>query len=120
MRRLEATFKEVPVKNYSLVNNFANQCTVSSIAYPQGVGKNKKAAKADAAKIAFNIILGFETFEDYGEGMCIKWVSLCAVVFANLWLWLSCILFGAKHFYLDIPIIYPPYMENVKLQFEIN
>lgn len=71
MRRLEATFKEVPVKNYSLVNNFANQCTVSSIAYPQGVGKNKKAAKADAAKIAFNIILGFETFEDYGEGMCI-------------------------------------------------
>lgn len=68
MKRLPISFKEVPVKNYSLVNKFANACTVNDITYPQGTGKTKKDAKTSAARIAFNIILGDETFEDYGEG----------------------------------------------------
>jgi len=68
MKRLTTTFKEVPVKNYSLVNKFANECSVNAVPYPQGTGKTKKEAKTQAAKIAFNIILGFESYEDYGEG----------------------------------------------------
>jgi len=72
MQRLTTKFEEVPVKNYSLVNKFANQCTVKGIAYPQGVGANKKAAKTCAAETALSIILGFETFEDYGEGRYYK------------------------------------------------
>jgi len=68
MKRLTTTFKEVPVKNYSLVNKFANECSVNGVPYPQGTGKTKKEAKTQAAKIAFNIILGFESYEDYGEG----------------------------------------------------
>ncbi|XP_052228574.1 double-stranded RNA-specific editase 1-like [Dreissena polymorpha] len=67
MQRHTATFKEVPVKSYSLVNKFANECSVDDISYPQGTGKTKKDAKTNAAFIAFNIILGDETFEDYGE-----------------------------------------------------
>lgn len=69
MRRLTTTFKEAPVKNYSLTNQFACECTVDGITYPQGVGRNKKVAKTNAAEIAFNIILGYEYFEDYGEGI---------------------------------------------------
>ncbi|XP_052799737.1 adenosine deaminase domain-containing protein 1-like [Mya arenaria] len=67
MQRHTTTFKEVPVKNYSLVNKFANQCSVNGVAYPQGTGKTKKEAKTNAAFIAFNIILGLETYEDYGD-----------------------------------------------------
>lgn len=67
MQRLTISFKEVPVKNNSLVSKFANACTVNNITYPQGTGKTKKDAKTAAARIAFNIILGEETFEDYGE-----------------------------------------------------
>ncbi|XP_045171762.2 adenosine deaminase domain-containing protein 1-like isoform X2 [Mercenaria mercenaria] len=67
MQRLTISFKEVPVKNYSLVNKFAHACTVNDVTYPQGTGKTKKDAKANAAKVAFYIILGEETFEDYGE-----------------------------------------------------
>ncbi|KAK3608690.1 hypothetical protein CHS0354_034094 [Potamilus streckersoni] len=58
MQRLKVDFMEVPVKIYSLINNFANQCTVNNIAYDQGVGKTKKEAKANAAKIAFSQLLG--------------------------------------------------------------
>lgn len=69
MQRHTATFREVPIKNYSLVNKFANECSVDDMPYPQGTGKTKKDAKTNAAFIAFNIILGEETFEDYGEGI---------------------------------------------------
>ncbi|KAL4224333.1 adenosine deaminase [Mactra antiquata] len=67
MTRKAIGFQEVPVKNYSLSNKFAYACSVAGIEYPQGTGKNKKEAKTASARIAFNIILGEETFEDYGE-----------------------------------------------------
>lgn len=67
-KRLVVSFKEVPVKNYSLRNKFANECTVNNITYPQGTGLTKKEAKTAAAKNAFMIILEEQTFEDH-EGI---------------------------------------------------
>ena len=66
MKRLNIQFKEVPLKNYSLSNKFANQCTVNGVQYPQGCGQTKAKAKKAAAEIAFNIILGVDDFETYG------------------------------------------------------
>lgn len=68
MQRLNPEFKEVAVKGYSLTNKFGIECTIKGVTYPQGVGPNKKVAKTDAAQKALNIILGIQSFEDYGQG----------------------------------------------------
>ena len=67
MLRLNTEFKEVPILEYSLINKFANQCTVNGKAYPQGVGKTKKDAKTEAARIAFRIILGMADDEQLSD-----------------------------------------------------
>ena len=67
MRRLKTEFKEVPIKEYSLINKFANQCIIDGKPYPQGVGKTKKDAKTDAAKNAFRIILGMAKEEQLSD-----------------------------------------------------
>ena len=67
MQRHAAEFKEVPILNYSIVNKFANQCFINGKAYPQGVGKTKKDAKTDAARIAFKMILGMGEDEQLSD-----------------------------------------------------
>ena len=67
MRRLKTEFKEVPLREYSLINKFANQCMIDGKPYPQGVGKTKKDAKTDAAKNAFRILLGMAEDEQLSD-----------------------------------------------------
>ena len=58
--KIELSFQEAPLENFSYVNKFANICTVEGTTYPQGTGKTKKEAKTNAAKIAFTALLGLE------------------------------------------------------------
>jgi hypothetical protein len=44
--------------------NFAYVCNVDGKEYRQGLGATKKEAKTNAAKNAFNIILGFDEEEE--------------------------------------------------------
>ncbi|XP_046583472.1 adenosine deaminase domain-containing protein 1-like isoform X2 [Haliotis rubra] len=60
MLRLSPTFQEVAVEQYSFTAKFANECRVGTNRYPQGVGKTKKEAKTNAAKIAFTMLLGLD------------------------------------------------------------
>ena len=43
---------------------FACVCSVDGEAYPQGQGKTKKEAKTNAAKVAFQIILGIDDVDE--------------------------------------------------------
>lgn len=59
---------------YTFKQTFAYVCNVDGKEYPQGIGSTKKEAKANSARIAFNIILGFdkeEIDEDGGILLCI-------------------------------------------------
>ncbi|XP_067684217.1 adenosine deaminase domain-containing protein 1-like isoform X2 [Haliotis asinina] len=60
MLRLTLTFQEVAVEQYSFTAKFANECCIGTTRYPQGVGKTKKEAKTNAAKIAFTMLLGLD------------------------------------------------------------
>lgn len=64
---------------YTYKQTFAYVCKVDGKEYRQGIGSTKKEAKTNAAKIAFNIILGFEEEEevdDDGE-ISFKFVIYC-------------------------------------------
>lgn len=49
-----------------IVVRFACVCSVDGEAYPQGQGKTKKEAKTNAAKEAFQSILGLGEIDDDG------------------------------------------------------
>lgn len=55
---------------------FACVCSVDDQTYPQGQGKTKKEAKTNAAKIAFQIILGIDEEQDDYEGICVFFNTL--------------------------------------------
>lgn len=61
MTRKSVSFREAPLEYFSMTVKFANVCTVDGKTYPQGVGKTKKEAKAEAARIAFSMILGLDS-----------------------------------------------------------
>lgn len=42
--------------------------------YPQGIGSTKKEAKANSARIAFNIILGFDKEDVDEDGGILLWI----------------------------------------------
>ncbi|XP_041348456.1 adenosine deaminase domain-containing protein 1-like [Gigantopelta aegis] len=63
MMRHEVKFQEVGVEVYSFSAKFASMCIMDGMNYPQGVGKTKKEAKTNAAKIAFTIVLGLNQEE---------------------------------------------------------
>ncbi|XP_023930977.1 adenosine deaminase domain-containing protein 1, partial [Lingula anatina] len=69
MTRMTAVFEEAAVETPSIVAKFANVCKIDGRPFPQGVGKTKKEAKVNAAKIAFTAMLGMEEedIEDESE-----------------------------------------------------
>ncbi|XP_046337714.1 adenosine deaminase domain-containing protein 1-like isoform X2 [Haliotis rufescens] len=74
MLRLTPTFHEVAVEQYSFTAKFANECRIGTTHYPQGVGKTKKEAKTNAAKVAFTKLLGLDEDDiddDSGSGTVI-------------------------------------------------
>lgn len=62
------SYREDAVLTYTIKQTFAYVCKVDGKEYPQGVGSTKKEAKANSAKIAFNIILGFDKEEADSDG----------------------------------------------------
>lgn len=60
------SYREDAVLTYTFKQTFAYVCNVDGKEYPQGIGSTKKEAKANSARIAFNIILGFDK-EDVDE-----------------------------------------------------
>ena len=64
LRRLAVSFREDAVLTYMATHKFASVCKVDGKEYPQGVGPTKKDAKTQAARNAFNIILGFVNEEE--------------------------------------------------------
>lgn len=71
MLRLTPTFHEVAVEQYSFTAKFASECRIGTTHYPQGVGKTKKEAKTNAAKVAFTKLLGLD--EDDVDDDSGKW-----------------------------------------------
>lgn len=72
LKRLVVSYREDAVLTYTFKQTFAYVCNVDGKEYPQGIGSTKKEAKANSARIAFNIILGFdkeEVDEDDGSVM---------------------------------------------------
>lgn len=55
--------------------------------YPQGIGSTKKEAKANSARIAFNIILGFdkEEVDEDGGILCIFFFWFQNMIFICLY-----------------------------------
>ncbi|KAJ8313120.1 hypothetical protein KUTeg_010493 [Tegillarca granosa] len=68
MTRKSVSFREAPLEYFSMTVKFANVCTVDGKTYPQGVGKTKKEAKAEAARIAFSMILGLDSDSEEEDG----------------------------------------------------
>ncbi|XP_060067861.1 adenosine deaminase domain-containing protein 1-like [Ylistrum balloti] len=66
LKRWAVSFREVASNIQSFGTQFAMTCTVNGKEYPQGLGRTKKDAKSNAAKIAMSIILGVydEVVED--------------------------------------------------------
>lgn len=59
---------------YTFKQTFAYVCNVDGKEYPQGIGSTKKEAKANSARIAFNIILGFDKEEIDEDGGILLWI----------------------------------------------
>ena len=82
------SYREDAVLTYTVRSTFAYVCKVDGKEYPQGVGSTKKEAKANSAKIAFNIILGSEEEEADSDGetqvyiKCSKKITLFLLNFA--------------------------------------
>lgn len=68
LKRLVVSYREDAVLTYTFKQTFAYVCNVDSKEYPQGIGSTKKEAKANSARIAFNIILGFDKEEVDEDG----------------------------------------------------
>lgn len=73
LKRLVVSYREDAVLTYTFKETFAYVCNVDGKEYPQGIGSTKKEAKANSARIAFNIILGFdkEEVDEDGGILCI-------------------------------------------------
>lgn len=59
---------------YTFKQTFAYVCNVDGKEYPQGIGSTKKEAKANSARIAFNIILGFDKEDVDEDGGILLWI----------------------------------------------
>lgn len=68
LKRLVVSYREDAVLTYTFKQTFAYVCNVDGKEYPQGIGSTKKEAKANSARIAFNIILGFDKEEVDEDG----------------------------------------------------
>lgn len=81
--RLQLDFKDVMVQRGDLAwAGYAVECMLNGVTYPQGVGKTKKEAKTDAARIALNGFLGINnsvtagtnsiTFDAHGRALAMS------------------------------------------------
>ena len=66
--QFQETSVEVTPGMSSLISLFASVCVLDGHTYPQGVGRTKKDAKTNAAKVAFNIVLGLQK-DDRDDGL---------------------------------------------------
>ncbi|XP_062574046.1 adenosine deaminase domain-containing protein 1-like [Saccostrea cucullata] len=67
LQRRVVSYREDAVMVATYKQTFAYVCKVDGKEYPQGIGSTKKEAKTNSAKIAFNIILGFDKEEELEE-----------------------------------------------------
>lgn len=68
------SYREDAVLTYTFKQTFAYVCNVDGKEYPQGIGSTKKEAKANSARIAFNIILGFDKEDVDEDGGILLWI----------------------------------------------
>lgn len=69
--KLPLEFREVSVTRGGMIlGGFACECILDGVTYPQGIGKTKKEAKIDAARIAMNGYLGIDNYLPGGKKCC--------------------------------------------------
>ena len=68
LTKFKIEFAEVAVDVPTFSAKFAFECRINNQPFKQGVGKRKKEAKTEAAKIAFTTILGIEDDDIDDEG----------------------------------------------------
>ncbi|XP_059164781.1 adenosine deaminase domain-containing protein 1-like isoform X4 [Physella acuta] len=63
--KIPLTFKDEPVdlkQRNAVYGNFGCRAIIDGLAYPQGVGTNKKEAKNEASKLAFRALVGLDDY----------------------------------------------------------
>ena len=68
----------------TLLAQFANVCTLDGHVYPQGVGRTKKDAKTNAAKVAFSIVLGLREDDREMGRWCVLFLVLCYYIVSTV------------------------------------
>ena len=75
MTKLKCDFREVRVQKASILAKFAFVCSINDRDFPQGVGKTKKEAKTDSAKVAFDSLLGLNGDKKSGNKVYTHFVT---------------------------------------------